>query len=77
VRSLHQGGLAWCLHRSNGPSRIGLVLHEKVAQVRKEPVVTEIVRVGRRARQQTEHVEETVRREVADVETEGHVRVED
>jgi hypothetical protein len=46
-------------------------------QLTEQPVVTDVVRVRRRAAQATEHVEETVRREVADVRTDGQLGVED
>ena len=44
--------------------------------VEKQPVVYEEVEVGKRAVQDTERVSGTIRREVADVETEGDVEVD-
>ena len=56
---------------------ITVVLREEAVEVTKQPVVTDVVRVRRRAAQRTEQIEETVRREVADVHTHGQLRVED
>jgi len=54
---------------------VRVVLQEEVVSVDKQPVVTEVVRAGRRTLEETRHIEASVRREVADLETEGDVRV--
>ncbi|MBV9327988.1 MAG: YsnF/AvaK domain-containing protein [Chloroflexi bacterium] len=65
------------LKESIGEDRIVLrvALREQVASVDKQPVVKEVVRAGRRRLQDTQHIETRVRREVADVQTEGDVRL--
>ena len=54
---------------------IRVVLREEVPIVDKQPVVTEVVRAGRRTVQETAHIETNARREVADVRTEGDIRL--
>ena len=54
---------------------IRVVLREEVAEADKQPVTTEVVRAGRRGVQETEHVVANVRREVADIQTEGNLRL--
>jgi uncharacterized protein (TIGR02271 family) len=49
-------------------------VREEQVRVEKRPVVTEEVRVGKRVAEDTEHVSETVRREVPRVESSGDVR---
>jgi len=49
-------------------------VREEQVQIEKRPVVTEEVRVGKRVVEDTEHVSETVRREVPRVESSGDVR---
>lgn len=53
-----------------------VVLREEVAAVEKQPVVTEVVRAGRRTVSETQRVEATVHREVARLQTEGDVVVD-
>ncbi|MBV8720419.1 MAG: YsnF/AvaK domain-containing protein [Chloroflexi bacterium] len=53
-----------------------VVLHEEVAMVDKQPVVTESVRAGRRTVRDTQHIDTTIWREVPDVRREGDLRVQ-
>jgi len=56
---------------------IRIPVSEERVRVEKEPVVTGEVRVGKRAVQDTQRVNETVRREEARVEKEGDVNVDE
>lgn len=67
---------------ASGPIREGgevieVPVMEEQVTVEKRPVVTEEVRLGKRAVQDTEQVSGTVRREEAHIETEGDVHVAD
>lgn len=57
----------------DGGDVIEVPLHEEQVQVDKQAVVYEELEVGKRAVQETDTVSDTVRREVADVQTEGDV----
>ena len=54
---------------------IEVPVREERVTAEKRPVVYEEVEVGKRAVQETERVSDTVRREVAEIETEGNVNV--
>jgi uncharacterized protein (TIGR02271 family) len=54
---------------------IRVPVREERVTVDKKPVVREEVRVGKRAVEETKHVSDAVRREVAEVDTEGDVKV--
>ena len=57
--------------------QISLPLREERVEVEKTPVVYEEVEVGRRPVTETERVSGTVRREVAEVEAEGDVEIDE
>jgi uncharacterized protein (TIGR02271 family) len=54
---------------------IRVPVREERVTVDKKPVVREEVRIGKRSVEETKHVADTVRREVAKVDTEGDVEV--
>lgn len=58
-----------------GEDEIRIPVHEERAQVEKQPVVKEEVSLGKRPVQETERVEDEVRREEARVEKEGDPRL--
>ncbi len=64
-----------CDERVGENRSIKVVLREEVADVDKDPVVSEVVRAGRRTVEERQHIEANARREVADLRTEGDIRL--